>query len=287
MAKRASGTVTGKEGAIIRKGAKARMRRGVKRHKTVSAKKPREPFRTKFIRDPIHDLIRIDSPTILRLLDAEPMQRLKSIRQLGSASVVYPGAEHSRFAHSLGAYHLAGRMLNQLSVKNKRDKLVVAIAALLHDTGHGPFSHLFEAALKEASYEHYQSHEWWSKKIIMEHPQVKRVLGKEDRNLRRDVKDVISNAFQPLYLSSIVSSQMDVDRFDYMLRDSHMTGVHYGKFDLSWMLRNLSIKTFTEYDIDKQPHRVKRIVVDARRGLSSLESYLHGLFYLLCTCVFS
>lgn len=234
----------------------------------------------KFIRDPIHDLVRIDDKTVLKILDTQPLQRMKGIRQLGVASFVYPGAEHSRFAHSLGVYHLASKILSQIGESDYTSRLTIQLAALLHDTGHGPFSHLFEAALKEFRYKHFQSHENWTKEVVMSHPEVTSLLDARSKNLKRDVKDVISGSYRPPYLSSIVSSQVDADRLDYMLRDSHMTGVHYGRFDLNWMLRNLSVRVYEEKDEDEKKHQVEKIVIDARRGLSSLESYLLGNFYL-------
>lgn len=234
----------------------------------------------KFIRDPIHDLIKIDSDIVLEVLDTEPMQRLKNIRQLGLASFVYPGADHSRFSHSLGAYHLAGNMLDQLEVDVEYDRLVVQLAALLHDTGHGPFSHLFEKALKEFGYRHNTSHEQWTREIIQGHKEVCTALRKVRRRLPIDVSDVIANNYEPKYLSSIVSSQFDVDRLDYMLRDSVMTGVHYGKYDLNWIMRNLSTAVVQASDEDGEVSLETRIVIDGKRGLSCLENYLLGNYYL-------
>lgn len=243
---------------------------------------------TKFIRDPIHDLIRIDSEVVLDVIRTQPMQRLKRIKQLGLANYVYPSADHSRFCHSLGAYHLAGRMLTQLGRSSgkqitKEQRLIVELAALLHDIGHGPFSHLFERVLKEAGYKHKKliKHAKWTVKIINEDIGLKKVLSRVGKEVQRDVSAVIESTYEPLYLSSIVSSQFDVDRFDYMLRDSYMTGVHYGEFDLNWMLRNLTLGEIDVQDEDngnKKP--VDTVVVDAKRGLSSLENYLTGNFYL-------
>ena len=128
--------------------------------------------KVKIIRDPIHDLIRIDSQVILDILDTAPFQRLKRIRQLGLASTVYPSAEHTRFAHSLGVYHLATKFLNQLNIPNEYDRFMIQLSALLHDVGHGPFSHLFESVLKKANPKNAKSHVYWSIKIITEHPEI-------------------------------------------------------------------------------------------------------------------
>jgi len=236
--------------------------------------------RQKFIRDPIHDIIKIDNDVLLHVLDSEPMQRLRSIKQLGTAYLVYPGAEHSRFTHSLGVYHLACSLMNQLESEGTKideyDKLVVKLAALLHDIGHGPFSHLFEVVLKEVEYNFFGKHEFWSKKLIMKHSSLVRLLDEYSPSLKRDVTDVLSNSYEPLYLSSIVNAQFDVDRLDYMLRDSFMTGVNYGRFDLKWIFRNLSLKSVDEHDEDGRVIKVKKIALDARRGLSSLEEFLLG-----------
>jgi HD superfamily phosphohydrolase len=234
----------------------------------------------KFIRDPIHDIVKIDNDLLLSVLDSEPMQRLRSIKQLGTAYLVYPGAEHSRFTHSLGVYHLASSLMNQLELDGHKiddyDKLVVKVAALLHDTGHGPFSHLFETVLKEVAYKFAVKHDTWSKKLIMEHKSLAGIFDEYDEALKRDVTDVLSNSYKPIYLSSIVNAQFDVDRLDYMLRDSYMTGVNYGRFDLPWIFRNLSLKAVDEPDEDGRVIKVKRIALDARRGLSSLEELLLG-----------
>ncbi len=237
----------------------------------------------KFIRDPIHDIVKIDNDLLLSVLDSEPMQRLRNIKQLGIAYLVYPGAEHSRFIHSLGVYHLSCSLMDQLDQLESEDRkiddygrLVVKLAALLHDIGHGPFSHLFEFVLKEVGYKFASKHEFWSKKLIMEHPSLAGLLDKYSPSLKRDVTDVLSNSYKPLYLSSIVNAQLDVDRLDYMLRDSYMTGVNYGRFDLPWIFRNLSLRTVNEPDEDGRVVEKLRIALDARRGLSSLEELLLG-----------
>ena len=242
----------------------------------------------KYIRDPIHDIIKIEDEVILKLLGTEPMQRLRLIKQLPFTSLVYPGADHSRFAHSLGVYHLTCLMLDKLILdKDKRkadfiyNSFVIKIAALLHDVGHGPFSHLFEDVLSKAKYKNdsLHRHENWTKKLIDEHKQISAILSKY-QNLRRDVIAVINNTYTSTPLAKIVSSQFDADRFDYMLRDSYMTGVKYGRFDLNWMLRNLTLENIQKVDEDGNKEYDEDIVVDARRGLSALEEYLLGNLYL-------
>lgn len=209
------------------------------------------------------------------------MQRLRNIRQLGFASKVYPGAEHSRFTHSLGVYHLSIRLLDQLGIDNEYHRLVVQLAALMHDIGHGPFSHLFEGMLEDVDYSKKTKHEKWSVDIITNHSEITEILCLISPQLQNDVKEVILNNYNPRYLCSIVSSQFDADRLDYMLRDSYMTGVHYGKCDLNWILRNLSLKDVIAFDEDRRELPAdKKIVIEGKRGLSSLEDYLIGNLYL-------
>lgn len=244
----------------------------------------------KFIRDPIHDIIKIEDKLVLDILDSEPMQRLRYIKQLPLTSLVYPGAEHSRLAHSLGVYHLAKRILNQLDGNgnfDQYDRLVIMLAALLHDVGHGPFSHLFESFLKNVEYApkggktEYLEHEWWTQKIIREQAELSGILDSYDNNLKEDICRIISGTYSKNWLSHIISSQFDADRMDYMLRDSHMTGVKYGLFDLNWLLRTLILENVEGYDEDDMKlKKGPRIIIEGRRGLSSLEEYLLGNFYL-------
>lgn len=235
---------------------------------------------TKFIRDPVHDLIRIDDEKILQLLDTFAMQRLRMIRQLGTAFFVYPGAEHSRFAHSLGVYHLTTRLLHQLNITNETDKQTVQIAALLHDCGHGPFSHLFERVTG-------QKHESWTSRIINENVEIRTILDSIDLNLASKISSMLTKTEYRNHLVEIFASQLDADRFDYMLRDSHMTGAKYGRLDLEWMIRTLSLEERTIVDEDgnsltENGQEIKKIrmVLDVKRGLNGLEQFLSGNLYL-------
>jgi hypothetical protein len=238
-------------------------------------------FSPKYIRDPIHDIVKIEEKYILDLLNTAAMQRLRFIRQLGFAWLVYPGAEHSRFTHSLGVYHLAKRLAHTFDIEGL-DRRAVVTAALLHDVGHGPFSHEFERFMKDLGYSHYVRHEKRSASIVLEDPQIKNILSQVDPALPNRVAGILDpDEHEDLY-EVVVSSQLDADRFDYMLRDSHMTGVKYGKFDLNWMFRTLSLQSYTTYDpVDKTKTKdIKVVAVDSRRGISALEEYLLGLFYL-------
>lgn len=227
---------------------------------------------SKVIRDPIHDLIRIEDQFILDLLDAAAVQRLRRIRQLGMAFLVYPGAEHSRFAHSLGVYHLAGRAIEQLqrvggrNLFSKERRNALLAAALLHDIGHGPFSHVFERITG-------QKHERWTDKIVRCDHEINAILRSVSCQLPDDICSVLNGTYRPHYVPALISSQLDVDRFDYLLRDAHMTGAQYGRFDLEWMLRTLAVQ-------EVSPNNLQTIVVDGRRGISGLEAYLLGRHYM-------
>ena len=232
----------------------------------------------KFIRDPIHDIIRIEDQFILELLDTAAMQRLRRIRQLGLAWLVYPGAEHSRFTHSLGVYHLAGRAMDQLNRVNGRDlfdgekREAVLAAALLHDVGHGPFSHIFENVAKKMPGSNEAQHENWTLKIIRDDEAINEILRGVSEEIPDYVHQILGRTYKPHYVTALISSQLDVDRFDYLLRDSHMTGVQYGTFDLEWTLRTLAVES-----VEKG---VETVIIDGRRGLSSLESHLVGRHYM-------
>ena len=239
----------------------------------------------KFIRDPIHDIIRIEDHFILELLDTAAMQRLRRIRQLGLAWLVYPGAEHSRFTHSLGVYHLAGRAIDQLNRVNGRDlfdggkREEVLAAALLHDVGHGPFSHIFENVARGMSGSNEAQHENWTLKIVRDDKDINKILTCVSPEMPDHVRQILSKTYKPHYVAALISSQLDVDRFDYLLRDSHMTGVQYGAYDLDWILRTLAVQSIPPSGAEDQA-KLETVIIDGRRGLSSLESHLMGRHYM-------
>lgn len=247
----------------------------------------------KFVRCPVHDLIRIVDEPILELIDTIAFQRLRRIRQLGLAWIVYPGAEHSRFVHLLGAYHLAGRVMNQLNENSGSElfpddqKLLVSTAAILHDVGHGPFSHMFEAVFRDLGLKDLANHEIWTKKLIKEDPQIQEILNRIDSSFSDRLCNIFDHTYKPYYISALVSSQLDVDRFDYLLRDAHMTGAKYGNFDREWMLRSLSLaevenrtEAIGEGPEAVTPPPILSVVVDARRGMSALEQHILGRHYM-------
>ncbi len=231
----------------------------------------------KIIRDPVHDIIAFDARRdglILELINAPGFQRLRNIRQLGLSWVAFPGAEHSRFTHALGACHLANRVLTHLGQSwriEPLDRMVALVAALLHDVGHGPFSHLYESVFPNA-----RSHEAWSVDIIT-HPEsdVHRVLAAWDPTLPDRVAAVLQKTYRPLFVSQLVSSQLDVDRFDYLLRDSRMTGAQYGLFDIEWIINAMVLA-----DIPVDGKTERSLAIDATRGLHSVEQHLLGRHFM-------
>ncbi len=238
--------------------------------------------RSKVVRDPIHDTIVIEDNEVLCLLNSRPFQRLRFIRQLGYAWLVYPGAEHSRFTHSLGVYHVAKRLMEKLKIPDERTRILVLCAALLHDIGHGPFSHQFERFLKSINYKFYQKHDKWSSRIITSDPMISNILSSVDEAFAADVAAMLLSGESKPDFGSIISSKFDADRLDYMLRDCHMTGVHYGKFDFNWLLRCLhpAHREMPEDDDASKFRSSPIMAVDARRGLCTLEQYILGLFHL-------
>ena len=195
--------------------------------------------------DPIYGLVDFGtSPrlkgTIRAVIDRSAFQRLRHIAQLGLASLVYPGATHTRFAHALGSAHLARRVLEHLGHVSAPKEYcdAVVVAALLHDAGHGPFSHTFERAL-EVKRRGLPNHERWTKYLITNtfaHFLDTSGVG------AGNVADVLSKSTDvPKHLQQIVASQLDVDRMDYLVRDAHFSGVSMGQIDVGYLIRSLGV----------------------------------------------
>lgn len=200
-------------------------------------------MKPKLFRDPVHDTIALRQDEIgrvlLALLDTREVQRLRRIRQLGLSFLVYPGAEHSRFSHSLGVLHVAGTVLDRVAARHPvsdDDRLVTLCACLLHDVGHGPFSHALEPFTGVR-------HEVYSRELITSPgTEVNAVLAGVDPALpQRVAARVDRTEAEPSFLGDIVSSQLDADRLDYILRDGHATGVRIGAFDLERILALLDV----------------------------------------------
>ncbi len=201
------------------------------------------------ILDPIHGLITFDHEDVTdrlvwALLNDTPLQRLRRIKQLGFAEFVFPGATHSRFSHSIGVFHMARRLTKlvkrQLGQKFDPARAQAAqIAALLHDLGHGPFSHAFEKSEARRLGSQQRSHESWTIEIIQNDPDIARALN-EKRLLQDVIEMIVPHGRGDLY-TSIVSSQFDADRLDYLRRDRYMSGIGSGGFDCDWLLDCLEV----------------------------------------------
>jgi len=224
----------------------------------------------KVYRDPVHDMIRIKTDTdegelLSRLIDTAEFQRLRRIKQLGLAHYTYPGAEHSRFTHSLGAMHLACRILDKLSAKYlipEEDQLIVKCAALLHDIGHGAFSHVLEAILN------FHHEDFTVATILSAETEIGQKMREFSTDLPEKVASAVRGHFKPKVLAQLISSQLDVDRMDYLLRDSYMTGVKYGVYDLEWIIESLEIDDEND-----------RIYISAK-GIHAVEDYLQARHYM-------
>lgn len=245
----------------------------------------------KYIRDPVHGLIRIERDWVLRLINTRAFQRLRRIKQLGFTSLVYPGAEHTRFLHALGTHHLAGRYTEEIDRRMAAMGLgtpyaahaeLLAAGALLHDLGHGPLSHMFEATLEELAAAHGGpcptpiDHEAWTCRVLREDPQVAAILEEVRPGFAEELVKLLTTREHPPYVHHLLNSQLDVDRFDYLLRDSYMTGAVYGNFDAEWILRNMIVTDPPAGFAGTGPI----LAVDARRGMSALEQYLLGRHYM-------
>lgn len=217
----------------------------------------------KIIRDPIHGNLTI-SRDELQVLDAPEMQRLRRVRQLGFVYFVYPSATHSRFEHSLGAFHIAGRIAEAVGLENDEAEQV-KLAALLHDLGHGPYSHSSEIA---SNFFKKTTHEMYTSKIIKKSA-VSDAL-KDTGHNPDEIAKIATGRKKPN--SDIVSGDIDADRMDYLMRDSYYTGAAYGIVDLDHLLLKLMMTK-------------QGLVVD-EEGLSAVESMLIAR-YLMYPAVYS
>lgn len=190
----------------------------------------------KVFRDPVHNYIAVSNQIIYDLIGTSEFQRLRRIKQLGTSSYTFHGAEHSRFTHCLGVYHIAKQITDMFTknypeVWNPEENLVTQCAALLHDVGHGAFSHTFEGIFGT-------DHEAITVAIITNpETQVNAVLRKVSPDFPEKVASVITHDYENQQVVQLISSQIDADRMDYLLRDSYYTGATYGEFDLTRIMR--------------------------------------------------
>ena len=234
------------------------------------------------LRDPVHGLISFTGRVegiVERLLDTRELQRLRRVRALGHASLAFPGAEHSRFAHAVGSAHVMKRYLDRVRALEAEipaaDRIdddtarIALAAALLHDLGHGPYSHAFEAVLPG-----HGEHEDWTSAVIL-HPdtEVHAVLTSIDPSAPQAVERLVRGHSPIRHLARAVSGTFDVDRCDYLLRDSHMTGVRYGLLDLDWLLEALRLHVVAG-------DTAATLAVDGEKGLTAVEGFFLGRLYM-------
>ncbi|WP_302320204.1 HD domain-containing protein [Lactobacillus intestinalis] len=194
------------------------------------------------LRDPVHGYIHIEDKVIFDILQSKEFQRMRRIKQLGPISHVFPGATHTRFEHNLGVYELTRRICNIFSKNypsrepndglwDDSNRLLVECAGLLHDIGHGPYSHTFEHLFGT-------NHEKIGQQIITDpHTEINQALRQVSPNFPELVASVIAKTYPNPQIVKMISSQADADRMDYLQRDAYFTGVNYGQFDLSRVLR--------------------------------------------------
>ena len=225
--------------------------------------------RDQVFRDPVHGIIELSGShrRLMAVLETRAFQRLRRIKQMGFAWLVYPGAEHSRFGHAIGAYHIASRISAKLELPEDVD-LHVRLAALLHDVGHGPFSHSWEQVFPEID------HESWGVRITGDDSELAAVLEAIEPGSCAALARFWNKSYTPSFARKLVSSQLDVDRLDYLLRDGHYSGAGYATYDLDWIIHALRLEPVRGGD---DPYD---LVIDFRRGMFAVEQYLFARTYM-------
>lgn len=245
------------------------------------------------IRDPIHGFIRCD-PLEAALLKSRPMQRLRFIHQLGLTFLVFPGAEHSRFAHALGVMHLAGEIYDALAAKSQSprsdpeiqgllpegrdavERRLVRVAALLHDIGHAPFSHTAEDLFEEGI-----DHEDMSQRLL-DTDELRAIFQKHGHGVEPEaVQRVLAKSGEgtEAILSEIVSSELDVDKMDYLRRDSLYCGVEYGNYDFERLVETV--------EPVRDPEDGRWRVGVGHGGVHALEALVMARYYMFTQVYFN
>jgi hypothetical protein len=226
------------------------------------------------VRDPVHGFIRWSKPCHVDIVDTPTFQRLRRIKQLAFASYVYPGATHTRFEHSLGVYHIAGRLAKQMKL-DEGERELVELAALLHDIGHGPFSHVSENILdqfyspkKGKPSEKEKIHEVVAHEVIMNDKFLAKLISKD---MREKVTQLLKDGYGDQVLKDIVSGPLDADKMDYLLRDSLYCGVRYGIYDLDQLINSLTVGGGSGLD--------RTLMID-RDGLHAVEQFVLAKYYI-------
>jgi uncharacterized protein len=219
----------------------------------------------KIINDPVYGFITIDEPIIYEIISHPYYQRLRRIHQMAFASMVYPGAVHTRLHHSLGAYHLMGLALNELKNKgvaiSKEEETGARIAILLHDIGHGPYSHALEKKLIKGVH-----HEEIGSLILQ-------LLNDQFKGALQPAIDIFNGTHPKKFLHQLVSGQLDVDRMDYLNRDSFFTGVIEGAIGYDRILKMLTVHEGELMIEEKAIYTVEKFLVSRR--LMYWQVYLH------------
>ena len=224
------------------------------------------------IRDPIHGFIRLNEQES-ELVDTRAFQRLRNLRQLALAHLVYPGAMHTRFEHSLGVCHVAGLLAHSLKF-TEDEKRLVRLAALMHDLGHGPFSHVSEEALElcadrsKLTAKGEKIHELITAILIRQDEELSRLLSLSDRD---KIIALLGRGYGEPIVRSVLSGPLDADKQDYLLRDSYFCGVKYGVFDLPQLHQVLQSVA--------DPAGGKQLMVDPN-GIHTLEQFVLAKYYL-------
>ncbi|WP_008316954.1 HD domain-containing protein [Leptolyngbya sp. PCC 6406] len=227
------------------------------------------PKRRRTYHDPLHGAITLDAQDpvealLIDLIDTPPFQRLRRIRQLGPASLTFHGAESSRFTHALGVMALARRAFDTLAQTYpnlQEHRATVLCAALLHDIGHGPFSHAAEDLFQF-------HHETWTRRIVQEAVSVRSRLDRYSPELAPAIDSVYTHEHPLPLVWQLVSSQLDCDRLDYLMRDSYFTGASYGHLDLDRILNALAMDPTTGQMVVRQ------------KGLAAVEHYLMVRYFM-------
>lgn len=246
------------------------------------------------IRDPLHDLIEFEAEefenVLWNVIQSQPFQRLRRIKQLGFSDLVYPGATHSRFAHSVGTFHIARRLMRIIreylgEKKFEHSKARAALAAsLLHDVGHGPFSHSFEDVGKRLNLSLAADHEKLTDTLIRDE-KIGKALNQCGSGFANDVAKVIASKGPTDIYGAVVSSQFDADRLDYMQRDRLMTGTQHSAIDFTWLIANLEIG-LVSYGVDEEEVGEIETFVLNEKAFYAAETYVVGLFQLYPTVYF-
>ncbi len=235
-------------------------------------------------RDPIHGFIRADDLETA-LIQSRPMQRLRFIRQLGLTFLIFPGAEHSRFSHALGTMHLAGRVYDALAAKSDgllpaaqdtRERRLLRVAALLHDVGHAPYSHTSEDLFEEPI-----DHEEMTCRLI-DTEEIREIFRRHGDGLEsREVQQLLRKEAEGprRLLSDVITSELDVDKMDYLRRDSLYCGVEYGSYDLERLIDTVA-------PIEDPTNGEWRLGVD-HGGVHALEALVMARYYMFTQVYFN